>query len=142
MMPLRRFPLVSGLLLAVALAPGIGAAEVTNLAPAEAAARVKAGTALLIDVREQAEWNETGVVATARLLPMSDLRGAREKWKAFLEANRDKELIFYCRSGNRSGQAAQLLAAEGFRTANAGGLKDWVAAGQPTRKATEPPGSP
>jgi rhodanese-related sulfurtransferase len=115
------------------------AAEVSSLTPADAAARVAAGTAVLVDVRETAEWNETGVVATAHLLALSDLRGPRAQWKTFLEANRGKELILYCRSGNRSGQAAQILAAEGFHVANAGGLKDWVAAGQPTRKADEPP---
>jgi len=111
---------------------------VPSLPPTEAAARVAAGTAVLVDVREAAEWKATGVVATAHLLALSDLRGARTEWRAFLEANRDKELILYCRSGNRSGQAAQLLAAEGFRVANGGALKDWVAAGLPVRKPNEP----
>jgi rhodanese-related sulfurtransferase len=112
---------------------------VPALTPAEAAAHVQAGTAVLIDVREQSEWTATGVVATAHLRALSDLRGTRTTWKEFLEANRDKELILYCRSGNRSGQAAQVLAAEGFHVANAGGLRDWIAAGQPTRPASEPP---
>jgi rhodanese-related sulfurtransferase len=66
------------------------------------------------------------------LLP--NLTGPRQTWKPFLEKNRDKELIIYCRSGGRSGRAAQLLAAEGYRTANAGGFSDWQAAGLPTRK--------
>jgi rhodanese-related sulfurtransferase len=113
-------------------------AEVSTLAPAEAAARVAAGTAVLVDVREPAEWQETGVVASAHQLALSDLRGERVQWRAFLAAHHDKEIILYCRSGNRSGQAAKLLAAEGFKTANAGGLRDWTAAGQPTRRADEP----
>lgn len=121
--------------------PHTGCSEspaVTSIPPAEAAARVQAGAAVLVDVREPAEWAETGVVASAHLLALSDLRGERAQWRTFLENNRDKELILYCRSGNRSGQAARLLATEGFRVANAGGLRDWVAAGQPTRKAEEP----
>mgnify|MGYP002637447048 CR=1 FL=1 len=104
------------------------------MAPTEAAERVAAGTAVLIDVREPSEWTSTGVAAPAILLSLSDLRGERTEWKAFLEQNKDKELILYCRSGNRSGVAAGILAKEGFITANAGGYKHWVAAGLPTRK--------
>jgi rhodanese-related sulfurtransferase len=130
------------LLLIMIWSPPIFAADIPTLTPADAAAHVADGTAVLIDVREAAEWNKTGVVATAHLLAMSDLRGKRTQWKAFLEAHRDKELILYCAVGGRSAQAAQLLAAEGFRVANAGGFKDWVAAGQPARKASEPRQAP
>lgn len=105
-------------------------ADVARLTPAEAAQRVAAGAAVLIDVRESAEWAQTGIVAGATPLALSDLRGERRDWKPFLAAHKDRELILYCRTGNRSGQAARLLAAEGYRTANAGGLRDWLAAGQ------------
>jgi len=109
------------------------AADIPRVAPEEAARRVERGEAVLVDVREPAEWKQTGVAAPAVLLPLSDLRGERRLWKPFLEKHRDKEIILACRSGNRSGQAAAILAAEGFRTANAGGFRDWVAAGLPTR---------
>lgn len=109
------------------------AAEVANLTPAEAAARVAAGKAVLIDVREPAEWAETGVAAPAALLPMSDFNGDQKLWKPFLAKNAGKELILYCRSGNRSGQVAAKLAAAGQPVANAGAFKDWAAAGLPTR---------
>lgn len=101
-----------------------------TLKPEDAARRVAAGTAILIDVREPDEWRG-GVVAGALLLPLSDLRGDRAKWSPILKANRNKELILYCRSGNRSGIAARLLSSEGFRTANAGGFASWKNAGQP-----------
>lgn len=110
---------------------GAGAAILT---PVEAAARLKAGDAVLIDVREADEWAETGVAEPAVLLALSDLRGAREQWKSFLEKNRDKTLLLYCRSGNRSGYAAALLAKEGFKTANAGAFSAWKSAGLPVRK--------
>ncbi|MCS6243558.1 MAG: rhodanese-like domain-containing protein [Opitutus sp.] len=100
------------------------------LTPEEAARRVAAGTAVLIDVREPAEWRD-GVVKGALLLPLSDLQGDRLQWKPVLAANADKELILYCRSGNRSGIAVRLLAGEKFKTANAGGFSAWKAAGQP-----------
>ena len=52
-----------------------------------------------------------------------------------------KELLLYCRSGNRSGQAAALLAKEGFKTLNAGGFSEWQTAKLPTRKPDEPAGN-
>lgn len=110
------------------------AAEVAQLSPAEAAARVAAGQAVLVDVREPAEWAETGVAAPATLLPMSDFNGDQKLWKPFLEKNAGKQLILYCRSGNRSGQVAAKLAAAGQPVANAGAFKDWAAAGLPTRE--------
>jgi rhodanese-related sulfurtransferase len=101
---------------------------------AEAAKRVAGGQSVLIDVREPGEWASTGVAAPAVLLSLSDLQGPRTNWKLFLEENRGKELILYCRSGNRSGIAARILTKEGWTTANAGGFKDWSAAGLPVRQ--------
>lgn len=101
-----------------------------SIGPAAASGKVKAGDAVLIDVREPAEW-AGGVAKGALLLPLSDLRGARKRWTAALEANRGKELIVYCASGMRSGMAAGILRKEGFRAANAGGFSAWRAAGLP-----------
>ena len=127
-----------GIVIASLVVLRAGSSTVETLSPAEAAARVERGEAILVDVREPAEWAQTGVVSSAFTLPLSDLRGDRRAWAAFLETHRDQALILYCRSGNRSGQAAEILAAEGFRVANAGGLRDWTAAGQPTRRADAP----
>src|SRR5215218_4499106 len=92
--------------LLIAFASVTHAADVAKISPAEAAKRVAAGTAVLIDVREPAEWAESGVAAPAELLPMSDFNGDQKLWKPFLAANAGKELIVYCRSGNRSGKVA------------------------------------
>jgi rhodanese-related sulfurtransferase len=109
-------------------------ANVPVLTPTDAAAQLKAGGAVLIDVREADEWAETGVAEPAVLLALSDLRGERTVWKPFLEKNRDKTLLLYCRSGSRSGKAAEILAKEGFKTANVGGFSGWKEAGLPVRK--------
>ena len=109
-------------------------ADVPAVQSVAAAAQVKSGAAVLIDVREAADWAETGVAEPAVLLALSDLRGARAQWKPFLEKNRGKLLLLSCRSGGRSGQAAAILAKEGFRTANVGGFRDWQAVGLPTRQ--------
>ena len=104
-----------------------------TLTPREAEKRVASGTALLIDVREPSEW-ASGVARPAVLLPLSDLTGSRSKWKPFLEQNRDKELLVYCRSGSRSGIAAGILRRAGFKASNAGSFGAWQNAGLPTRK--------
>ena len=79
-----------------------------SISPSVAASRVAAGTAVLIDVRDQ--------------------------WKAVLAANRDKELVVYCASGARSGIAADMLRREGFSVLNAGGFGAWRSAGLPVRQ--------
>ena len=103
-----------------------------SITPAEAAARVAAGTAVLIDVREPGEW-ACGVAEPALLCSLSDLRGPRTQWKSVLEANRDQELILYCASGARSGIAAGMLRKEGFNAVNCGGFGAWRSAGLPAR---------
>ena len=110
------------------------AAEVPVLTPKVAAQLVADGKAVLVDVREPAEWAETGVAAGAALLPKSDFDGAQKLWKDFLAHTGDKEVILYCRSGKRAGAVGSTLAAKGIKVANAGGFGDWVAAGLPTRK--------
>ena len=102
--------------------------------PAACFARLRTGQALLVDVRESHEW-AGGVARSAALLPLSDLTGPRARWKEFLATAGGRELLIYCASGGRSGIAASLLASEGFRAANAGGLGDLAAAGW----AIEPP---
>jgi rhodanese-related sulfurtransferase len=104
-----------------------------SINPGEAAERVAAGTAVLIDVREPDEWSG-GVAEPALLSSLSDLRGERAQWTAVLEANKDKELILYCASGARSGVAASILRKEGFNVVNAGGFASWRSAGLPVRQ--------
>jgi len=121
------------LALAAFVATGF-AAQVTKLEPAAAAKLVAEGKAVLVDVREPAEWAETGVVASATLLAKSDFDGVQKDWKPFLEKNAGKEIILYCGSGRRAGVVADALAEKGFKVANAGAFKAWADAGQPTRK--------
>jgi rhodanese-related sulfurtransferase len=97
----------------------------------DAKVALKAGTAVLVDVREPLEWPTTGVAKTASLLPFSDLRGERTQWRAFLEKNRSRKILVYCASGARSGMAASKLRKEGFDAVNAGSLRDWDKAGWP-----------
>ena len=128
---MKPFRLLALLLTFVSLA---FAADVQKISPAEAAKLVADGKAVLVDVREAAEWAETGVAAPAVLLAKSDFDGAQKDWKPFLEKNAGKEIILYCRSGNRSNVVATALAEKGVKVANAGGFKAWTDAGLPVRK--------
>ncbi|MDI1247541.1 MAG: rhodanese-like domain-containing protein [Lacunisphaera sp.] len=98
-----------------------------------AQAALKSGTAVLVDVREAGEW-AGGVAKQAALMPLSDLRGSRTQWRAFLEKNPGKKFLLYCQSGSRSGMAAAQLRKEGLDAVNAGSLSDWDRAGWPICK--------
>jgi rhodanese-related sulfurtransferase len=122
------------LLASLVVASPLFAAEVPKVSPSEASKLVADGKAVLVDVREPKEWAETGVAAPAVLLPKSDFDGTHKQWDDFLATVGDKEVVLYCRSGHRAGIVAAALAKRGIKVANAGGMKDWQAAGLPVRK--------
>ena len=101
---------------------------VRKVEPDETARLVREKKAVLVDVREPGEW-AGGFAQEAVLLSFSDLTGPRQQWRPFLNQVGDREIILYCRSGARSGTAARILAAEGFKTANGGSLRAWHRAG-------------
>jgi rhodanese-related sulfurtransferase len=76
----------------------------------------------LVDVREVSEHNEFNIGGT--LLPLGSIQAMDI---GELEVFKDQELICYCRSGNRSGQACQILDMLGFtNTKNLqGGMLAW-----------------
>ena len=77
----------------------------------------------LVDVREpyeNAEFNIGGI-----LLPLGDIQNmetdAIDQWK-------EDEVVLYCRSGNRSGIATQILEQMGFKNVKnlTGGMLAWL----------------
>ncbi len=114
------------------------AADAPKVTAQDAARLVAEGKAVLVDCREPAEWKDGGVAAPAALLSKSDFDGEQKQWKAFLEKNKGKQIIVYCRSGGRAGTVAAALNAKGHTASSVGGLKDWTAAGLPTRAADAP----
>lgn len=73
---------------------------------------------LLIDVRTEGEYKQ-GHIPGAMLLPLDRL----ETEIATVASDKDAPIILYCRSGNRSGQAARLLRGLGYRAvSDAGGI--------------------
>ena len=94
-----------------------------NITVEELKTRMDAGEELhLVDVREPYENADFNIGGT--LLPLGMIQAMQideiEDWK-------DKEVILYCRTGNRSGQAAMFLEMMGFgNTKNlAGGMVAW-----------------
>jgi rhodanese-related sulfurtransferase len=116
----------------------VAMADIPKIAPADAAKLVADDKAVLVDVREPKEWAETGVAASAKLLPKSDFDGPKTQWKEFLAGVGDRKIIVYCRSGRRSELVGAELAKEGYKTLNAGGFAEWQKAGLPTRKIEKP----
>lgn len=96
--------------------------QIPQFSPAQAADRTEA---VLLDVRE-AEEVAAGRIAGSTHIPLGQL-AARA-----LELDRARPVITVCRSGGRSSQAAQFLAAQGYDVANlAGGMTAWAADGRP-----------
>ncbi len=96
-----------------------------DLVPAQVR-ELQQGGAQLVDVR-MADEREAGRIpddtAHIELDDLSEQAGSLD---------RERPLVFYCRSGSRSAMAAQAFAAAGFDAHNLdGGLKAWVAAGLP-----------
>src|SRR5918998_670061 len=100
-----------------------------ELSPARVAELMKEG-AQVVDVREQDE-REAGRIPgdTAHI-------GLNEVSERADSLDRDRPLVFYCRSGSRSAMAAQAFATAGFDAHNlSGGLEAWVAHGPPLEPA-------
>lgn len=94
-----------------------------NITPEELKKRMDSGEQLnLVDVREpheNAEFNIGGI-----LLPLGDIRAMQTDE---IDNLKDQEVIVYCRSGNRSGQAAMVLETMGFQNVKnlTGGMLAW-----------------
>lgn len=101
---------------------------VEEVEPGEARRRQQAG-AILIDVREPEEW-AAGHAPGARHMPLGQLA------QRLRSLPRDRELLFICRSGNRSSRAVQLAVEAGrTRAVNVGGgLLAWARAGLPVER--------
>ena len=101
------------------------ATEIQESLPVDVAELVKSG-ALMVDVREQQEW-DAGHIAGSVHLPLSELS---DRWKELPDADCT---VFICRVGVRSLTAAEAFAAAGRSGCInlAGGLQGWVEASLP-----------
>jgi rhodanese-related sulfurtransferase len=94
-----------------------------NITPEELKQRLDNGEQLnIVDVREPHEHEDFNIGGT--LVPLGQIQAMQVDE---LEDLRDKEVIVYCRSGNRSGQAAMILETMGFQNVKnlTGGMLSW-----------------
>ena len=91
----------------------VSAAHAAEPSLAEVKKSVQAGQAVLVDVREEAEW-DNGHIAGAIHLPVGELSDGTDpqSWKAKLP--KDKILYTHCVSGKRSASAAEILGKLGY----------------------------
>ncbi len=106
----------------------------TKLKPADTVARLKAGTAVLIDIREIDEYAREHIPGAVSL-PVSALDNADLKLEAGQQA------IFHCKSGMRTDSNCARLAqhVEGDAFMLEGGLDAWRAQGLPTKRDEKAP---
>ncbi len=96
---------------------------VPEVSPTETRSLAKSQNAVLLDVREDHEWN-AGHAPGATHMPLRSLRAD--------QVPADRLVVTVCRSGNRSGKAAQQLAKAGVDVRNmSGGMAGWQSSGLP-----------
>ncbi len=131
-LPVWVWLLVIGVIaLGVIALPNLLRAQPTTALPAEVdvaqAATLRDQGALVLDVREPEEWADYHIPG-ATLIPLGQLAARVD------EVPRDRPVLVYCRSGNRSQEGRDILLRAGFTqvTSLRGGIKAWAAAGLPT----------
>lgn len=106
-------------------------AATAAIAAPELKRRLDAGERLyLLDVRSSEEYAHDGRIAGSHLMPLPMLS------MRLGELPKDTPIVCVCRSGNRSGVAAEQLARQGFtQVINlTGGMIGWARAGLPMQR--------
>jgi rhodanese-related sulfurtransferase len=96
-----------------------------EITPQQAEELARESGAQLVDVREPYE-REAGRIAGSLHIELQRLPSEADS------LDRERPIVFYCRSGSRSALAADAFAASGYDARNLdGGLEAWVGAGLP-----------
>lgn len=103
-------------------APTLEEVKVANITPSEAKQRLDSEEDLiLLDVRTKEEY-EAGHIEGSILIPVDIIEAEAEG----ILHDKEKPILVYCRSGNRSVAAANVLVKLGYENVyNLGGINDW-----------------
>jgi len=103
--------------------------HITEISPQDAAAKLNSGDAVVVDVRDQDEWDEGHIPGAIHMT-----RGTMELDIEEKVPDQKAMIICHCGGGGRSALAAETLQKMGYKSVRsmAGGLKAWKAAGLPT----------
>tara|TARA_B100001113_G_scaffold140755_1_gene115310 strand:- start:2428 stop:2814 length:387 start_codon:yes stop_codon:yes gene_type:complete len=101
---------------------------VTRLSYEETCIKIKDG-AVIIDVREESELNQNGMIKNAIHIPrgLIEFMLAPDSQENPSNINQDTNILVYCAGGYRSALAAKSLIDLGFNNVfNIGGFDEWV----------------
>src|SRR6478735_3656624 len=103
-------------------------AEISEVDATQARERIESGEAAVVDVREQAEWDE-GHIPGAVHVPRGHLESRIER----SAPDTARPVLLYCSAGNRSAFAAKTLEELGYEdvVSLSGGFTDWKRNGFP-----------
>ena len=106
--------------------------SIVTIDPQTALERLRKKDLVLIDVRTEGEWQQTGVVKGAHTITLGDSTMV-DKVYGLTKEDLSKPVAVICRSGARSGRAAKQLAGAGFTDVSnvRGGMMAWTAANLP-----------
>lgn len=101
--------------------------KLSHITPHDVAEGLSKGHLTVIDVREKDEYAREHIKDVLHI-PLSSLQ------KGGIDIGTDKQVVFYCRSGNRTEVNCAQLAShiDGDALLMAGGLNGWKTAGLPT----------
>ena len=104
--------------------------EISEIDATQARERIESGEPVVVDVREQEEWDE-GHIPGAVHVPRGHLESRIER----LAPDTGRPVVVYCSAGNRSAFAAKTLAELGYEdvVSLAGGFTDWKRDGFPVQ---------
>ena len=104
----------------------------TRISVAEAKEKLESGKAVMVDVRDPNEYVEVHA-RDVRLIPVNTVLGEIKQIRDYAGG---KDVLFICKSGQRSALAAEYATAAGLDELPLfnveGGTTAWVAAGYPT----------
>jgi rhodanese-related sulfurtransferase len=108
------------------------ASGVPNVSPTEAVLLMSRNKALVLDVRDPAEF-ASGHIQGAKNIPVAELASRLKEIEKF----KDKTILVHCQRGMRAKTACSILRAQQFSQLHnlQGGLDTWVEAKMPLNKA-------
>jgi rhodanese-related sulfurtransferase len=107
-------------------------AVVPRVTAAQAKELIATGDAVVVDVREASEVQQSGKVAGAAHIPRGMVEFVADPESPYHDPRFDKgkTVIVYCASGGRAALAGQALKEMGYgEVYNLGGFKDWAGSG-------------
>ena len=112
---------MSKLFLPIFLFGSLGCSQSTDIESSDAISLLKNNEYYFLDVRTIKEHKEKSIPGTY-CIPLQVIEQRIQE----IDQYRGKNIIVYCRSGNRSGAATKILNANGFKAYNlVGGMNEW-----------------